>query len=208
MTTNNENIIGLFTEPAQADAAIMDLETHGFTPYHIRSSDKRPMHSFLTHIKKIFTGNASTSTIETNADTQDIEELDIRHEDVLFYEHEMADGHVIVAVNSSDNLLAAINILQAHDAMTNYPITLYSSSHNEDTETPHIPTTNTGTIEQASLNTSSSNKKLAATTHATNPENNTYKSFIDSGPNKLPLVQKTEKLAIHAHPKRMRSRSR
>jgi hypothetical protein len=203
MTTNSENIIGLFVEPAQADTAIAELEAHGFSPFHIRASDERPMHRFLAQIKNRFTRNASN----TDDNTQDITKLNIRDDDIRFYEHEITLGHVVVALNSDKSLQEAIDILHAHGAMTNYPLALYTSPHNEATDDSQLSETNNPTNGQIPRHTSTSEEKIT-TTHPTDVEDNMHISdTLFQEERELP-IQKPTKPPIHAHAKRIHSRSK
>ena len=93
-TTNRSVIMSVFTDNAQAQQAMDDLQRAGFGPDQIRYS-----------VRKGGTGI-----------TDSLENLGLPEEEASFYNREFEAGRTVVMVNTNDRQQEAYNILRRYGA--------------------------------------------------------------------------------------------
>src|SRR2546421_7947679 len=89
-TTNRSVIMGVFTDNAQAQQAMDDLQRAGFGPDQIRYS-----------VRKSGTGI-----------TNSLENLGLPEQEASFYNQEFEEGRTVVMVNTADRQQEAYDILR------------------------------------------------------------------------------------------------
>lgn len=106
MTTRPGMVVAVFDNRTQAEQAINDLETAGFSSDQIRfAGHGAASGSVLEKIKNLFTGQ------ETGAAYNDLVNMGVPSDDASYYQHEYEAGHSIVTVLANGQTEEARTIL-------------------------------------------------------------------------------------------------
>ena len=117
--SEHSTVVGVFTDDAQAEQAVDELQRGGFSDDEIRVwKGGAVTGGFLDNLKGLFTGN------KTNTTVANFTEMDVPEQDAGYYQSELAAGRTIVLVRSGELQQAALRLLRAHggyDATTREP---------------------------------------------------------------------------------------
>ena len=116
--------VGVFTEPAQVDVAMNELEGAGFSDDQIKFFQQEASRvDFIGGLKRLFKWQETTSGSVVN----DLVRMGVPEEEARYYQSEFELGRIIIAVEAGDRQPDALVILRRNGA---YDVTTRPGTYN------------------------------------------------------------------------------